>query len=107
MVFFQRQVNHFKLVLELLEIPIAVLAGLVVHETEEVYLLLGQLVSNNAGNGLYAEFTTGADSRMTRHDDIVHIYDDRHEETKAFDAVLDLFDSQIIVTRIVLVFSQP
>ena len=106
LVLIERQVNKGEFLLELLEIPIAVFAGLVVHQTEQVDLLVGQLVRYDAGDSLNTHLTAGAHTSVAGNDSVVHVHNNREQETEPLDAVLDLFNRKVIVTRVVLVISQ-
>ena len=106
LVFIERQVNEGEFLLELLEVPIAVFAGLVVHQTEQVDLLVSQLVRYDAGDGLNTHLTAGAHTSVAGNDSVVHVHNNREQETEPLDTVLDLFNREVVVARVVFVISQ-
>ena len=106
LVFVERQVNEGKFLLELLEVPIAVFAGLVVHQTEQVDLLISQLVRYDTGDSLNTHLAAGAHTSVAGDDGVIHVHNNREQETEPLDTVLDLFNREVVVARVVFVISQ-
>ena len=107
LVLFQREINPGQLGFQLLEIPVAVLAGLVIDKAEQVDLLLGQLISDDARHGLDAHLPASPDPRMPADDDVIHVHDNGEQEAETLDAVLHLFDGEVVVARVIFVLLQP
>ena len=107
LVLFQREVNSGQLGFQLLEVPIAVFAGLVVHQPEQVDLLLGQFVRDDTRDRLNPHLPASPHTGVAAYDGVVHVHNDGEQEAETLNAVFYLLDGEVIVARVVLIFPQP
>lgn len=95
-----------QLLLELLEVPLGDLAGLVIREPEGSDLLLREIIRNYNRNFLQTEFDCRLKPCVARNYDTVFVNDDRVLEVELLDARGDRVDCLVVVSRVVFVRSQ-
>ena len=95
-----------QLLLELLEVPLRQLSGLVVRKPEGSDLLLREIVRDDAWDLLHAEALCALYSCMTADHDVVLVDDHGDLESKTFYTRGHGFDRSVVVSWVVLVRDQ-